>query len=576
MLNIVREVGAVMLAAFLALALTAADVRAASEVTEQDGVADSGAAGRTHSAAATPLSSPVWVDHHASFRLRSDVLLGGDLGNTSSVVPVPLTVDGQPSNTLAWTSIRLRYDAAIHVGEPWTIHLGLDALDNLVMGSTFAGAGRSFEEGLWEDSQVSPVAGVSSFSDALEVRHLYGAWRLLEFIDVSAGRMPEHRGLGMWRQAGLCPDCNYGTYIDGAQLGVDIFGFRIDVGWEASAIGATSEMPGMPGQPTNFELSDDVNTWTLSLGHSELPIGLAPTGPVDDNELGWSFDWSVHAAISSQSLDTSEQELTDLGSDCAALAQGANDLVALPYECWRVMPRGASLYRPGGWFQAVWKRSTLSSLRLELELSALIGEIENTQNDPAYEDSAKSLAGIGGAFELEYRVNRLQTGLDVGFATGDDGDYLGVSDGQNISVEDELYLDDSSQVVRENETVSSFWFHRDYHIDLLLFRQVIGTVTNAVYVRPWIAYTLLETESVEMGARFDALYAAAMNPEGTPGKGDHWGVEFDASAWIDLPHGFGMSLHTGVLIPLDALNDRITGASPSAAFAARGLFYWRY
>jgi uncharacterized protein (TIGR04551 family) len=319
-----------------------------------------------------------------------------------------------------------------------------------------------------------------------------------------------------------------------------------------------------------------VNTWTFSLGHSELPIGLAPAAPVDETQPGWSFDWSVHAAISSQGLDTSEQDLSALGSDCAVLAQGANDLVALPYECWRVIPRGATLYRPGGWFQVIWRRSALSSLRLELELSALIGVIENTQNDPAYQDSEKSLAGVGGALELEYRVDRLRTGLDVGFATGDDGDYLGVSDGQNVSVDDAFYLDESSQTVRENETISSFWFHRDYHVDLLLFRQVIGTVTNAVYVRPWIAYSLLETESVEMGARFDALYAAAMNPAGTPGNGDHWGVEFDASAWIDMPYGFGLSVHTGVLLPLDALNDRFTGASPSPAFAARGLLYWRY
>ncbi|MGB0589708.1 MAG: hypothetical protein ACPGU1_08530 [Myxococcota bacterium] len=571
-----RETGVLVLTAFLAIALTAADVHAVSGDAGQAATSDSSSETQAHSADATAVTSPVRIEHHASFRLRSDILLGGDLGNTSSAIPVPFATDGEPSHTLAWTSIRLRYDAAVHVGEPWTIHVGLDALDNVVLGSTFAGAGSSFEEGLWQDAQVSPVAGISGFSDALEVRHLYGTWRLLEFIDLSGGRMPDNRGLGMWRQAGLCPDCNYGTYVDGAQLGVDIFGFRIEVGWEASAIGVTSEMPGMPGQPTNFDLSDDVNTWTLSLGHSALPVGIAPSAPVDETKPGWAFDWSVHAALTSQSMDTAEQDLSDLGSECAQLAGGTDALLSLPYECWRLMPRDAALYRPGGWVQVVWRRSALSSLRLEFELSALIGEIENTQNDPAYQDSAKSLAGVGGAFELEYRDDRLQTGLDVGFATGDDGDYLGVSDGQNVSVADELYLDDSSTAVRENETISSFWFHRDYHIDLLLFRQVIGTVTNAVYVRPWVAYTLLDTEAVEIGARFDALYAAAMNPEGTPGKGDHWGVEFDASAWVNLPHGFGMSLHTGVLLPLDALNDRVTGASPSPAFAARGLFYWRY
>ena len=578
--KIVREKSALCLAVSLTLLVVAPWAMAEEKTSSVDPNAAEPAAvkepSRSRLTQGAPVEAPLRIEHHASFRLRSDIILGGDLGNSSSAIPLPLSAADESSDMLAWTSIRLRYAAAIHVGEPWTIHFGVDALDNLVLGSTHANANSAFAEGLWGDAQGSPVAGLNSFSDALEVRQLYGSWRILEFLDVHAGRMPENRGMGVWRQAGLCPDCNFGTYVDGAKLGLDVFGFRIDFGWEASAVGATSELPGMPGQGINAGLSDDLNTWTLSLGHSERDVGVAPSEPLDPLATGWSFDWSVYAAISDQTMDSSEQDLTALGTECDPLAQGANDLVALPYPCWRVIPRNAAIYRPGGWFQAIWRRSTLSSLRLEVEVSAMIGDIENTQNAPEYVDSPKSILGVGGAVELEYTSDRLKTGLDLGFATGDDADYLGVSDGQNISVEDDFYLDDASQKVRDNETISSFWFHRDYHVDLLLFRQVIGTVTNAVYVRPWVAYTLLDTETLELGARFDALYAAAMNPEGTPGKGDHWGVELDASAWLEMPHGFAFSVHTGLLIPLDALNDRITQATPGLAFAARGLLTWRY
>ena len=292
--------------------------------------------------------------------------------------------------------------------------------------------------------------------------------------------------------------------------------------------------------------------------------------------LGWVFDWSIYASITNQAMDSSDQNLSLLSSTCEVLEEGVNGVVALPYSCWRLIPRQAAIYRPGGWFKAIWRRSALSTLRLEVEISAMIGDIENTQNAAEYMDSSKSILGFGGALELEYQSDRLKTGVDIGFATGDDGDYLGVSQGQNVSVPDELYLDDSSEKVRNNETISSFWFHRDYHVDLLLFRQVIGTVTNALYVRPWVAYTLLQTESFELGARFDALYAAAMNPEGTPGKGEHWGVELDASLWLDMPHGFGLAIHTGLLLPLDALNDRVTGLAPGVAFAGRAILSWRY
>ena len=580
MQKIVRESSALLLVAFLTLLSAAGDVRASSDSTEAtakgDHAADESAQQRPRLTQGAPIQSPVRIEHDASFRLRSDFIFGGDLGNSSSAIPLPLSAEDAASDMLAWTSLRLRYNARIHVGQPWKIHVGVDALDNLVLGSTHANASSAFLDGLGGDAQASPVSGINGVSDALEVKHLFGTWRVMEFLDLRAGRMPENRGMGIWRQAGLCPDCNYGTYVDGVQFGVDVFGFRIDVGWEASSVGATSELPGMPGQSWNYGLSDDLNTWTLSLGHSERDIGLAPSEPPDPLEPGWRFDWSVYASISNQAMDSSSQDLTSLGSACDTLVEGANGLVALPYECWRVIPRNAAIYRPGGWFQALWRRSATSWLRIEAELSAMIGEIENTQNAVEYVDSAKSLLGFGGAFELEYKAGPLKTGLDFGFATGDDGDYLGVSDGQNVSVDDAFYLDDSSEKVRQNETISSFWFHRDYHVDLLLFRQVIGTVTNAIYVRPWVAYTLLETESVELGARFDALYAAAMNPEGTPGKGQHWGVELDASAWLDLPHGFGLSMHTGALIPLDALNDRLTMQSPSVAFAVRALLYWRY
>jgi hypothetical protein len=154
---------------------------------------------------------------------------------------------------------------------------------------------------------------------------------------------------------------------------------------------------------------------------------------------------------------------------------------------------------------------------------------------------------------------------------------LGVLDGQSVSVPDDaLYLDDASRAIRHNRTITSFWFHRDYHVDLILFRQVIGTVTNAIYVRPWISYTLLESDSLRLGARFDLLYAAAANPAGTPGNGRHWGVEMDGSVWLDMPYGFGITLNTGLLVPLDALDDPSTGQAASPAFAFRGVFSWRY
>ena len=38
-----------------------------------------------------------------------------------------------------------------------------------------------------------------------------------------------------------------------------------------------------------------------------------------------------------------------------------------------------------------------------------------------------------------------------------------------------------------DRTVDNFRFHPDYHIDQILFREIIGTITDAIYIRPHAA-----------------------------------------------------------------------------------------
>lgn len=570
----------------IAPAATAADVPAVEATDGASELRDP----RARDAAQAPVRGPVWLEHSASFRLRSDLLVGGDLGNGSSGIPEPLAnsainSDVGDSDILAWAAIRLRYMATIHVGQPWSIHIGLDALDNLVLGSTHVNAGGDFAHGLFTDSQAPPTAGFNSWQDAFRIRQAYGRWKVLNFLDLRFGRIPQNYGMGVWRQFDDCADCDFGTSVDGVRASVLLGGFEIEAGWEAAAVGVTTELPGVPGQPKDLGPEDDVHTWTVSLGRRDFAVGADEGSHLTPWEQGaWLIDWQAWAAITTQTLSSSEPDLADLPIDCQPVSQSPTGQIALEpsrpgsqNHCWRMIPRNTTLYRPGAWFRARWRPDFRSSLRLEVELQALIGDIGNTQRREELEDTDKELRGFGGAFEAEYKRDRLAVGFDFGFATGDDRRYLGVLDGQNIVVRDDaIYLDDEGTNVRDNPVVTSFWFHRDYHVDLILFRQVIGTVTNAVYMKPWVAYTLLDTDDLKLHARFDLLYAAAARPEGTPGNGNHWGVEMDASVAMELPAGFGLNLATGLLIPLDALDDPTTGASPNPAFALRLMATWRY
>ena len=354
---------------------------------------------------------------------------------------------------------------------------------------------------------------------------------------------------------------------------------------EATAIGATTELPGWPGQPKDLGEPDDVQTFTvrfLSEGWRLDAGEVSGAGdPVTDDigrPLGWVLDWGLFSSFTIQDLSSSEVASNDLPTDCQPEAETASGQLAVPWRCWRLYPRRAFFWRPSAWLRTTWRPDVLHELRLEVEAAALYGDVDELQRFDELEDTAKDFRGFGGALEVEYTMPGWRFGLDFGFATGDDGRYLGVNDGQNVvEPDDGLYEDNEN--VRNNRVVTSFWFHRDYRLDLILFRQILGAVTNTVYVKPWVEGTLLDTGETRLTASFDLLYAAAANPQGTPGRGSHYGVELDADVTLEMPYGFDASLTAGVLLPLDALDGRDelghrVAAEP--AFALRGLLSWRY
>jgi uncharacterized protein (TIGR04551 family) len=197
-----------------------------------------------------------------------------------------------------------------------------------------------------------------------------------------------------------------------------------------------------------------------------------------------------------------------------------------------------------------------------------VQRLDGSQSD------AKSLAGFGMALETEVETTGWSFGVDAGFATGDNGRYLGYLDGQNLAETGEDL--DADQRTLEDSELTSFWFNRDYHVDLILFQRILGGVTNAVYAKPWVSGVLLDTETARLGARLDVLYAAAARPSGTPGLGKHYGVEIDGRLTLDLPQGFYLELAGGLLLPMDALQGRLSGEAAESATLVRGLLSWRF
>lgn len=527
----------------------------------------------------------VWFSHRGEFRFRSELLLGGDLGGGgASGVPSPLGVTSgadEDTSALSWASIRLRYEPTIHVGPALSVHLGLDALDNLVLGSTHEAAGGDLSLGLTGDAQASPSSGRNGWRDALSVRQAYGRWLAFDTLELTGGRMVDGFGLGLVRNDGACADCDFGTVVDRAALALTLSGFRIGAAWEYTAVGATTDLVNeverqAGGQPKDLGLADDVSTYVLEVGQYPVTaVEQAARAKLLDEDRGWAVDWSLFASFTDQSLSSLEPTV-DSSVECQPSSTLGNGMPVTTYNCTRLVARDAFLLRPGLWLKLEHRPSFDETVRIELEVASLIGDIANPQRllDDDIDDS-KDFFGLGAAAELEWKRGRTAFGLDLGLATGDNGPYVGVLDGNNaVDPDDDNYL--SNDAIRNNKTITSFTFNRDYRVDLILFRQILGAVTNAAYFKPYVSHELLSTEEFTLNARLDVMYAMAMRPSGTPGNGDHWGLEFDGRVGLETRSGFEAALTLGLLVPMDALDDPTTGESADPVFAMRGLFGWRF
>ena len=169
------------------------------------------------------------------------------------------------------------------------------------------------------------------------------------------------------------------------------------------------------------------------------------------------------------------------------------------------------------------------------------------------------------ALESSYRLlnDSLQIGLNAGFASGDDAPGFGLRPviNQNPNPGDAdakqygrcIEVDDNGDCILIDDNISNFRFDPDYQVDLILFREVLGTVTDAVYIKPHITYFV----NPNTGIRADIISSFAHYATSTPGNASPLGVELDASAFYQSLDGFHFMMQYGYLFPLAGLNHAV-------------------
>ncbi|MCC6625331.1 MAG: TIGR04551 family protein [Deltaproteobacteria bacterium] len=572
-----------------ALALLLASPARADEGDELDKLLDqegkAGTLGGWADRMAEKRPSFPYFEHHGYFRFRADFFHNGHLGTVipgdsssgTSGIPAPLTenainneseevsaqVGTEDAQVIASANVRLRYSPTLHVSESLRVKATFDILDNLVLGSTpdFDGNLARPDAPLvaFAQTQASPSAGQNGFRDAVRVKEAYGEFQPAFLLRV--GRMASNWGLGILANAGDDIDDDFGDYTDRALILFKVFGLYVAGAWDYVYSGAISDDPAQAfGQAKDLGSADDVNQWVISIFQRPLSQKERDARQVDTYErFKPSFDWGVYTVIRQQDFDL----------DQSAYDEWRRSGGFKSYDSLGLVPREAFAVIPDLWLRYEQRFDFVTGLRVELEAAGVFGQIDNINNELG-EFSPRDISQFGAALEVQFDSDLLTIGLDAGFATGDSAEGFGILDRNTLA----------EQNGSPNREVTAFKFDRDYKTDLILFREVIGGITNAMYIKPYVAYDLFDSPEDTLGVRLDLQYAQALVAEATPGNESFLGFEADLRLFFHNAAGFQGDLEMGLLIPGGALNyrpvDNANNRDASLAFTLQGRLSMKF
>ncbi len=492
------------------------------------------------------------------FRLRTDWFKNFHQGFIDSPTlggaPFPRALGCTPNiggggceGALSSTNMRLRLEPTINLDEGTSIHIQADVLDNLVLGSTptndiYNGAYDSTSTdptvrpplGAFGNTQAPPVAGVNSDRDSILIKRAWAEVALPLGI-LKFGRQPNHWGMGIWANAGGHDpiagtddlDADYGDTVDRVSFSLTIPGTNLRAmvasDWDQTRLTSnqTTAGKGREGHPWDLSDDDDVNAWTLVISRMDSPQEFREKG--DRGEL--AVNYGVYFEYKTQKFDDDLSGFTQGGTFDAAANFRARDL---------------KTYSP-----SLWGKLAIGKITLEAEIVAQLGKIGRLDEyDFTRQVNVRKYGGVG---RLNWKglEGKLRLGVETGFASGDQWDNTPAGN-TNIAFANTLGND-------PNDTkLTQFIFNREYKVDMILFRHLIGAVTNAAYLKPFLSYDL--TKSIQF--KIANISSFALKPVATPGNGRMYGTEFDTDIGYSSG-GLFVGFSYGVLFPFGAMNHNV-------------------
>jgi uncharacterized protein (TIGR04551 family) len=551
------------------------------------------------------------VEIDGYLRLRTDFLhklhldqtyvtqaLGGG-GSTGTLVsrtppfPVPLecpVADGRcSSKNLGSGNLRLRLEPTINVTDQVRVVAQVDVLDNTIMGSTPDSLVSGRLPGLRTDraaasslytTQDPPEVGRNGLVTSIRAKRAWGEVDS-EFGSLRFGRMPWHFGRGIAFNNGNCPDCEGGTNVDRLMGITQLYGHQVALSWDFGAqghhIGMVDYGARDPGGGPPLDLSQRDDVLQLMLAITKLDDERRFQERAAQGELMFNYGLQlVYRELGQDIYDLTAEAARKVcppgGMDNTCTPGTAAPLTHDDLNKSITANVDALVFLPSLWMKLGWR-----ALTVEAEASGVVGKINDalplvTDSDLSARKVDLQQLGWVVASELRLYRNAFFLGFETGGATGDQAEdpnkYLN-------------YRWKFTKQPRGDRKIKDFKFSPEYHVDEILFRRILGTVTNAVYVKPQMTYWLDLAERRQVGLNAAFIYSMAMESVSTPGNALPYGVEMNLGLNYRNPSdGFYAGISWAVLWPMGALNRFQDGDRPAqdatSAQALRTFFGIRF
>jgi uncharacterized protein (TIGR04551 family) len=472
----------------------------------------------------------------------------------------------------ASANMRLRLEPELHISDNLRVMAQIDALDNLVLGSTpnsyGLGVGGKYVPNPYaptsgfSDTQGPPTAGVNSYRNSIDVKRAWAEYTT-PVGQLRFGRMPTHWGLGMVWNAGAGIDQDWQSNNDRIMFtsGVRSLDLFFGGSWDFVGTGPTSAdaYSVYGGQPYNLANRTNVGQWNLFVAKKASPdverLRLAKGNIV--------INGGLFNTLRTQELDVATNS-TPLTFQSTAADNGLEH-------------RGLTQAMHDAWFQLLYKK-----FRLEAEGALVYGNVASTPLRTDLTDKTSILQG-GFALESDYRAmeDKLKIGFGGGWASGDpwSNSLVPGPNGTKSGFQDSLN--------GGKGPLSTFRFNPAYNIDLILHRRLLNRVQGTYYFRPSVDYDFVRNPNGQrIGGGAAAIWTRSSQYVQAPGNARDLGVELDFQLYYQAKDGtlnddpkklggFYAMLQYGALFPLGGLDyvkgdlQNVTDSSTSIAQTVR-------